>query len=192
MQILKSVVLVVTLLATTSAYAFDENREGFLLSLGAGLHSIKNEYSSNGTVTANESKSGLATSFKIGGGITNQFALYYVRNASWFSTPITNGVVTKDATAVIGMGGIGGTYFFEPTSPSGYMLAAIGGADYAFPMESVNTQTGGAFMLGGGYEFSKHVMLEATLMATSVSDSSFSSYKTKSSSFQVTLNYMFY
>jgi len=155
------------------------------------VNSIKNEYSLNGLNYQTEFKSGLATSFKIGAGITNQFALYFVRNASWFST--TNAGVNKDATAVVGISGIGASYFFAPASPSGYMLAAIGGSDYALPLESnVTTRTGRAFMLGGGYEFSRHLMLEGTLLATSATDPNFTAFKTQSSTLQITLNYMFY
>ena len=193
MNFLKSATLVAVLLSATPALAFDENREGFILGLGAGLHSIKNDYSLNGNSYLTESKSGLATSFKMGAGITNQFALYFVRNASWFSTPVTSGTTTKDVHAVVGMSGIGATYYFEPAAPSGYTLAAVGGSDYAFPFESnMNTKTGGAFMLGGGYEFDKHVMFEVTLLATSVADPDNSYYKVQSSALQFTLNYMFY
>jgi len=193
MSFLKSVALAVILLSATPALAFDDNREGFILGLGAGLHSIKNDYSLNGSSYLTESKSGLATSFKMGGGITNQFALYFVRNSSWFSTPVTNGATTKDAHAMVGMSGIGATYYFAPAAPSGYMLAAIGGSDYAFPFESnITTKTGGAFMLGGGYEFDKHVMFEVTLLGTSVADPGNSYNKVQSSALQFTLNYMFY
>lgn len=189
----KSVTLAVILLSATPALAFDDNREGFILGLGAGLHSIKNDYSLNGSSYLTESKSGLATSFKMGGGITDQFALYFVRNSSWFSTPVTNGATTKDAHAVVGISGIGATYYFAPAAPSGYMLAAVGGSDYAFPFESnIATKKGGAFMLGGGYEFDKHVMFEVTLLATSVADPDNSNDKIQSSALQFTLNYMFY
>lgn len=193
MNFFKSVSIAAILLSATPALAFDDSREGFILGLGAGLHSITNDYTNNGVSTLTESKSGLITSFKIGGGITNQFALYYVRNASWFTKQITTGSTTKEAHGVVGIGGIGATYYFEPTAPSGYMLAAIGGSDYAFPLESnVTTQTGGGILLGGGYEFSPHVMFEVTLMGTTVSDPSNTQVKTKSSSLQFTLNYMFY
>lgn len=193
MNFLKSATLVAVLLSATPALAFDENREGFILGLGAGLHGIKNDYSLNGNSYLTESKSGLATSFKMGAGITNQFALYFVRNTSWFSKPVTNGATTKDAHAVVGISGIGATYYFEPTAPSGYMLAAVGGSDYAFPFENnITTKKGGAFMLGGGYEFDKHVMFEVTLLATSVADPDNSNDKIQSSALQFTLNYMFY
>jgi len=193
MKFVKSLTVAVIFLSANPAFAFDDNREGFILGLGAGLHTIKNDYSLNGNSYLTESKSGLATSFKMGGGITNQFALYFVRNSSWFSTPVTNGTTTKDAHAVVGLSGVGATYYFEPAAPSGYMLAAVGGSDYAFPFESnITTKKGGAFMFGGGYEFDKHVMFEVTLLATSVADPGNSYDKIQSSALQFTLNYMFY
>lgn len=193
MNLCKTVTLAAVLLSATPALAFDDNREGFILGLGAGFHSIKNDYTLNGVSYLNESKSGLASSFKIGGGITNQFSLYFVRNASWFTTPLTIGSTTKEAHAVVGMGGIGATYYFETTAPSGYMLGAIGGSDYAFPLESnVTTRTGGAIMLGGGYEFEPHVMFEVTVVGTTVSEPCNTQMKTQSSALQFTLNYMFY
>jgi hypothetical protein len=193
MNFFKTLLFSVILLLANSALAFDDNREGFILGLGAGLHSIKNDYSLNGLSYLTESKSGLATSLKVGAGITNQFSLYFVRNSSWFSTPVTNGATTKDAHAVVGISGIGATYYFEPAAPSGYMLAAVGGSDYAFPFESnITTKKGGAFMLGGGYEFDKHVMFEVTLLATRVADPDNSYNKIQSSALQFTLNYMFY
>lgn len=191
MKLAAFVTLVAMLFSAAPAVAFDDSREGFILGLGAGLHNIKNDYSFNGISYQTESQSGLATSFKIGGGITNQFALYYVRNASWFSSTVPG--TTREGRAVVGMGGIGATYYFEPASPSGYMLGAIGGSDFAFPLESnVTTRTGGAIMLGGGYEFSQHVMFEVTVLGATVADPSNTLFKTQSSSLQFTLNYMFY
>jgi hypothetical protein len=191
MKFFKSVTLAAILLSATPALAFDDNREGFMLGLGGGFHSIKNDYTFNGVSYHTESQSGLATNFKIGGGITKQFALYYVRNVSWFNT--TSAVLNKNTQAVVGMGGIGATYYFEPTSPSGYMLGAIGGSEYAYPGESnFTTRTGGAIMLGGGYEFAQHVMFEATVMGTTLEDPTNTLFKTQSSVLQFTINYMFY
>lgn len=135
----------------------------------------------------------MATSFKIGAGITDQFALYYVRNASWFSAPYFDGYTTRDATYTIGISGIGATYFLAPSAPSGYFLAAIGAGDIAVPFENnTKANTGGAFMFGGGYEFAKNLMIEATLLSTNIQDNSSPPITLKSSSLQFTINYLFY
>ena len=76
------VAIILLVLSTTPTFAFDDERRGFLLGFGAGLHGIEEDFIVSGSNIGSQSKSGLATSFKIGGGITDQFTLYYVRNAS--------------------------------------------------------------------------------------------------------------
>ena len=193
MTILKSVSLAALLFSATPALAFDDNRQGFILGLGAGFHTLKENYTNNGNNVGSRSEGGIATSFKIGGGITDQVALYFVRNASWFSAPYyINGVTTRDATYTIGLSGIGVSYFLTPSAPSGYFHAAIGVGDIATPFESTKPDTGSAFMFGGGYEFTKNIMIEGTLLTTHIQDTSLPPVTLKSSSLQFTINYLFY
>ncbi len=175
------------------ANAFDDNRQGFILGLGAGFHNIDTDFNYDGSKFNSESKSGLATSFKIGWGITNQFALYYVRNASWYSAPSFNGYTTSDITYLAGISGIGGTFYLSPSAPSGYFLGAIGIGDLSAPFESnIESDTGSALMFGGGYEVSKHLQIEATLLSTDIDSADDSRLNLKSSSIQFTFNYLWY
>lgn len=192
MNILKPVSLAAILFSATPALAFDEHRQGFILGLGAGFHSTSLDFTRSGFSPLSQSKSGLATSFKIGAGITDQFALYYVRNASWYSAPYSNNGTTKDALYTIGLSGIGASYFLAPSAPSGYILGAFGVGDLAAPFEKVNPDTGSAFMFGGGYEFNNHLMFEATLLKANIQGSGFNPTTLKSSSLQFTINYLFY
>ncbi len=125
---------------------------------------------------------------KLGGGITNQFALYYVRNASWFSSDGSN------TTFLVGISGLGASYYFSPSAPSAYILAAIGVGDIAAPFESdIQSETGDATMIGGGFEVNDHLHLEATILTTEIDDSSgFSNFTLKTSSIQFTINYLWY
>lgn len=183
---------VLTGLAPTAS-AFDDSRQGFLLGLGAGLHTIDLDYQGNGRSFANESESGIATSLKIGGGLTDQFALYYVRNASWYSATGFDGSTYKDMTFAVGLMGVGATYFFSPSAPSGYVLGALGVGDISAPFESnVDSDTGSAFMLGGGYELGNHLMLEATLLGTDIDSGDIVGLSVETTSLQLTFNYMFY
>jgi hypothetical protein len=193
MNTLKSVSLAAILFSATPALAFDDHRQGFILGFGAGFHTLKENFTSNGYNVGSRSEGGFATSFKIGGGITDQVALYFVRNASWFSAPYFNGVTTRDATYAIGLSGIGASYFLAPSAPSGYFLAAIGAGDIATPFEN-NTKpdTGSAFMFGGGYEFTKNLMIEGTLLTTHIQSTGLPPVTLKSSSLQFTINYLFY
>jgi hypothetical protein len=193
MKQLKSLALAALFFASTPALAFDDQRQGFILGFGAGLQTIRENFSGNGYNDVSQSEGGLATSFKIGAGVTDQVALYYVRNASWFSAPYFDGYTTRDVTYTIGISGIGISYFLAPTAPSGYFLAAVGVGDIAVPFESnTGTNTGGAFMFGGGYEFAKNLMIEGTLLSTNIQDNSSPPITLKSSSLQFTINYLFY
>ncbi|MBP2681376.1 MAG: hypothetical protein H6Q78_1239, partial [Candidatus Krumholzibacteriota bacterium] len=74
-------IVAVTLFAT-SVHAFDGNRKGFILGggLGPGWTSYAQGYgdSFDGEDTsARETKFGLATDFKIGGGINEKIMVYY-------------------------------------------------------------------------------------------------------------------
>lgn len=190
---LKYVLVFMGLVLSQAVSAFDNNRQGFILGLGIGLHNIDVDFKSSGFQTVSESESGIATSFKIGGGITDQFALYYVRNASWYSTTVTDGFTTMDVTYTVGISGLGATYYFAPTAPSGYILGAFGIADGAAPFESnVEEYDGNAYMIGGGYEVSKGLHLEATYLVTDQENSDFSQIKLESSSIQFTVNYLWY
>jgi hypothetical protein len=194
MKLFKSASLALLLSAAGSAFAFDDKRQGFILGFGAGFHNLRENFHSNGSSVSSKSEGGIATSFKIGGGITDQVALYYVRNASWFSAPYFNGVRTKDAVYTIGLSGIGASYFLSPTAPSGYFLASIGIGDISAPFEeNTRADTGGALMFGGGYEFTKNLMIEGTLLTTNIENPDLVPPVTlKSSSLQVTINYLFY
>jgi len=193
---IQKIVLIATILlvvSTTEAFAFDDKRKGFLLGLGAGLQTIDENFKQNGSNILSQSKNGLATSFKIGGGITDQFALYYVRNASWFSAPFQNGSTTEDVVYTIGLSGVGASYFLSPSVPSGYFLGAFGLGDKFAPLErNVKPDTGSAWMFGGGYEFKNHVMVEATWLSANINSSGNSQLSLEASSLQLAINYVFY
>jgi len=193
MRIIKLLLLSLIVLSNSPAFAFDNNRQGFILGFGAGFHTIDIDVIYNGYKLGSDSNSGIATSFKIGAGLTDQFALYYVRNASWYSAPYSDGFTTKDITYTMGIMGLGATYFLSPSAPSGYLLGAIGAGDLSAPFESgISSDTGSAFMLGAGYELNSHFMVEGTWQSTNIDSADDPLLSIESSSFQVTINYVFY
>jgi hypothetical protein len=187
MKPLKSAVLIALLFTAAPALAFDDQRAGFILGMGAGFHTLHDHITTNGYNLASRSEAGLATSFKIGGGITDRILIYYVRNASWFSAPYGN--TGRNATYTIGLSGVGTTIFMAPTAPSGYFLAAVGAGEKSTPFEDATPNTGSALMLGGGYEYQKNLMFEGTLLATSIPSGNVT---LKSASLQFTVNFLFY
>jgi hypothetical protein len=188
--------LLATLFVSTPAFAFDDNRQGFIFGLGGGFTTLKvgtYDYSSGNTWSVPEY--GLATSLKMGWGITDQVALYYVQNDSWYREYYSSNSSSepKQSTFTVGISGIGATYFLEPSAPSAYILAATGVGYNATPFESNNHRnTGHAFLFGGGYEFERNITIEGTVLIDNYDSGSNPPVNLKSSALQITLNYLFY
>lgn len=89
--------LFIILASVQSAHAFDNSRNGFFISVDVGAHTT----SSN--VSTSDSRNGLALTFKIGGGFTDKFVLYYVGNTSWYD---------DEYTFALGVAGTDASYFF--------------------------------------------------------------------------------
>ena len=168
--------LAVSLCLLTSAMALDGKREGFIVGLGAGFHSTNYEIYDDDI-----SKSGFATSLKIGYGFSEQATLYYIRNASWFSS--------NDDLFVNGIMGIGSTYYFSPTSQSFYLSGAIGLGDLV-NIDENEGESGFGLMLGAGYEIRKHIKIEGNVIMSNI-DYDYGE-DLKPTSFQLTINYLWY
>ena len=104
----------------------------------------------------------VATDFRIGGGITKQFTLYYVNRLAWFK--VSDDVWIKEFTTAFGVGLIGLSYYFKTEAPSGYILGSVGTSSWQFPFDEGTGSAGGFGLSGGfGYEFTKYWAFEATL-----------------------------
>ena len=108
----KHFVTTAILLSFQPSHAFDGARSGFMIGIGADYQTIDTDYTYYGSELASDSYTGPATSLKIDWGVTEQLLLYYVRNASWYSAPYSDGGQTKDITVLLGIRGFGGTYHF--------------------------------------------------------------------------------
>lgn len=178
--------LLAAAVSVSSLEAFDEKREGFILSVGAGVSAVTTDItvsSGDYSASADETSLGLATSLKIGYGFTNQFSVYYVRNASWFGYDNDS----ADDWYASGIVGVGASYYIEENSPM-YVMAAVGMGDYANASENEG-ETGSAFMLGGGYEVYPHVQVEATYLVANVEEDN---VELGTGAFQLTVNYQWY
>ncbi len=182
-------VLTASLLTVSSAQAFDDQREGFLMGIGAGIANVNTTFSSN--YEADYSSFGFATSFKMGYGFSNQFLLYYTNDVSWFGIDGANG-----DNFISGGSSIGASYYFDENSPF-YITGSIGLGIFA-NFTSGDAASGSTFSLGAGYEVTPHVMLEATFQRTSVTDYTEGydyyddSTDVATNAFRFTVNYMLY
>jgi hypothetical protein len=151
--------------ASTSSFAFDGHRKGFVLGFGAGpaMTSFTQTVSLGAqSVTGDrENKMGLATDFRIGAGVTEQFSLYYVNRVSWFSL---DNALGKTVTIANSVGLLGATYYFQPVCPSPYIHGLLGLASWDTPFESGSEAWTGMGLGGGiGYELAPHWSLEGSV-----------------------------
>jgi len=154
-----------TLCVATSASAFDGNRKGFILGggLGLGLTSFTQtvEFMGMSTTSDRENKFAVMTDFKIGYGATEQVLVYYTNKVSWFSL---ENVYGDNVIIVNGVGGVGMTYFFQPVTPSPYIMGGLGLSTWNAPFEEGSEAWYGfGLAVGAGYEFSRHYSIEVNL-----------------------------
>ena len=146
-----------TLLLMTNANAFDDNKEGFMLGLGAGVSSVKTTYTGG-----NSRDVAFSTSFKLGYGINKQLAAYIASRSNGYK-------YNNEGKAVnAGMLGIGVDYYIDETSPF-YVTGMIGPGGVA-DLKKSDDQNGYGFLVGVGYEISDHVTLQADYMKINTND----------------------
>ena len=164
-----------------------ESKIGWTGSLGLGFHASSLDLSDSSKVS---SFTGIASSFKLGYNFTEEFSLYYVRNASWYTqdVPYLLGD-TKEETFVSGITGIGVSYYFSPTNPALYAGLAVGLGDYTNVTQN-SVDIGMAVMATLGYEFAPHWQGELSLLNTSIDGTHENTID--STSLQVLINYAWY
>lgn len=145
------------LLFTHPATAFDGNRKGFLLGLGFGAH---------GSEIGPDSQGGLASSFKIGFGITNNLTLYYANHVAYFNA--------DGYTYGSGITGVGMSFYFSPTRPSFYLTATVGLAtiddfgDVDDTFSSAVSGEGEGIAFGFGFELRRLLTLESMVLHSNI------------------------
>ncbi len=190
MQFQKIVIIVSSILLLAQCLlAFDGNRKGFILGLGAGFSSlsISEKYEHDyGTDVIKENYTPLFTNFKIGLGVNDQILIYWSSNVSWFSKyslipiirtseigEIIGYVYRKEdkITFTSGTGILACSYYLKPDIPSFFLSGGIGYSSFDTPFESdKNPSLGYGLILSGGYEFSRHWNVEAGINYGNQSD----------------------
>lgn len=145
---MRTAILAAAIASFGAIHAHAEDRSGFYFGGGLGAHLSNLKAEQNG-LSGSETNLGWSTSFKMGGYVTPTLALYFVREAVWWSDEDLDGDVL-----VTGLSGIGSTYYFN-TGDSFYLEAGVGVGDF----ENIATgeaESGIGAMFGAGYEFSDH------------------------------------
>ncbi|NOY88476.1 MAG: hypothetical protein GXO93_03675 [FCB group bacterium] len=127
--------------------AFDGKRDGFVLGFGLGAGKV---------YFSKENHTGLSTDFKIGAGVSKHVVLFWANQFIWYS-----------GLTYYRLNGIGGAYYFKPSSPSLYFTGAIGLATLG-TIDPVKFRSDGiskfGMGFGVGYEFSKNYSFEANYL----------------------------
>ncbi len=178
--------LMLLLLGSASAQAFNNQREAFIVGLGIGYHGTDLDFSHTASPTETDSAAGLATSVRIGFGLSNRFLLYYLSEASWYKR--------RGDTWSLGLNGLGMAWYFSPRAPSAYVHGGYGYSYSSLPSEggSDSSKFGNGYILGAGYEFMPHLNLEASYLRANLTDAIDSPYPVRTGSWRLMLNYLFY
>ncbi len=139
------------ILHTGQGQAFDGERQGFFLGLGAGVGSV-DEFSADNL--------GFVTSIKIGGGPSNHVLVYYSNRVVYLSN--------YGSTSYQGMSALGASYFLRPSDHSIFISGELGlvALGSRTGLNGSNSKIG--FILGIGYQLPLHLMLEANYMQASL------------------------
>jgi hypothetical protein len=160
----------VPLLAFTNAHAFDGQRRGFIIGIGAGIS--RTSFTQDATFdyrghrktvrSDREHKEGAATDFKIGYAWDNSWAVYYTSKVSWFNIQNALG---NEVTIANGLGAVAVTHWLKPQAPSGFVAGGLGYSTWSLPFEdhAPDTWFGPGLFVGGGYEFARHWSWEGYL-----------------------------
>jgi len=147
-------VCIAMLTQSPAAMAFDGKRTGFLLGVGGGFH-FSNIESENSFFLNEGSSGGFALALKIGAGVNERLAVYFLRDGQF------------DSNVVFGLTGLGATYYFRDAGPSAYLTGGLGFGDITDDDIDNDSALGAAVMFGGGYAFVQGFHLDGSVMVLS-------------------------
>ncbi len=178
-----SVICLLVLLSST-AHAFDENRTGFQLGIGAGVHST--EIDSSGEIRGiSTSEQQMAFTFSVGYGFTEQFVIYF--------GGVTNALSVSGRGFTTSLAGVGTRVYLTPQQPSIFLTGIVGNSVFSEDGESFdNSPSGSGWLLGIGYEMFKHVQLVGSYLQTDVTDPDDNRFKSDIAAFNLTVEYIWY
>ena len=154
--------LIMVLVLAVSASAFDGNRKGFVLGGGLGFGPVA-KVSVDG-FDGDYDKSGLATNVLIGYAWDEQNMIVYMRDAIFYSEEFNSAWDQKDIMLCQGFSGAAYYHYFGPVGKSAYLCGGLGFQDWtSLDSDFDSPDAGLGVLLGGGYEFARHVQIHSSL-----------------------------
>jgi opacity protein-like surface antigen len=167
------------------ADVFDNSKKGFILGGGLGYSAVRTNIdirSNHFRAGATDTQNALATTLKLGYGISEQFSVFYVNDVSWYKY---DGSSDKYIT---GASSIGVDYYFDENSPW-YATGGIGIATLKNFTKNKDSVNGFSYNIGIGYEIMPHVTIEGKFLSNNFDDKNVD-FDTKN--FNLTFNYTWY
>lgn len=166
-RIVGALLVVMALGSTETAFAFNGERQGFLLGFGIGASSYK--------ISDKDGKIGLETDLKIGYGFTNQFQVFYTNKVNFSTYDDAGYSHDESGLSLHGLSAIGANYYFSPLAPSFFVGGGVGLAshgdistDSEHDSDSSESNSGAGFYISGGYEFARHWNVELAVIRDSI------------------------
>lgn len=180
-----SLFLLLTLLF--NSFAFDGNREGFVLGIGLGFSNLSYDlkqkttslssdligYSGNESRESRENSSyNFASNFLIGYAVNNNWIIQWSSKVSWFGLEQSSNLnssryrlprpqgSSEPKTYMSAIAGIGVSYYFNEKSPSPFLSSVILGFSNIANFEEGKNNFGLGLSWGAGYEFASHWNLQ--------------------------------
>ncbi len=150
-----------------SSFAFDNDRKGFSVGIGAGSQSTVVDFISSEKAVFTGNYTGAAASMRIGLGFSNRFLYYLAVDMASYDAPDDIGGELVSYTS--SLQGVVAAYYLKERAPSAYALGGVGWGNLTIDSPSFSdSDDGSALILGGGYEFMRHHSIELTILSTSI------------------------
>ncbi|MFH2050041.1 MAG: hypothetical protein ABIJ12_11400 [bacterium] len=165
----KSVVVVsiLILMLSASANAFDGMRKGFVLGGGLGFGPVA-KVSIDVPNSTDMDNSGVALNFLIGYAWDEQNMIVFLRDGITYSEATIFG---GSINLVQGFSGVGYYHYFGQQGKSFFITGGLGFQDWSSLDSDYDSNDYGLGMLvGGGYEFARHVQVYSSLSFGKTSD----------------------
>ncbi|UCG61760.1 MAG: outer membrane beta-barrel protein [Candidatus Zixiibacteriota bacterium] len=161
--VLSTTALIVLL--TVSSYAFDYERKGFVIGVGAGFTPLMTGSSDEGTLEFDR-KSGYAVDFITGYAWNDRNMVLFLVNAGVYEDTLNvyfYGALIhqNEIQCTQGFNGVVYRHYLLPDAPSFYLTAGLG-LQLWIANERFSCHKGPGFLLGAGYEFVKHFQISGS------------------------------
>ena len=149
-------------LLSTSSWAFNGVRKGFVLGGGLGFSPAAkwsvDDYYMGMQLDTSETKAGVGLNLLVGYAWDEHNMIVYEGNVAGYKSDFFSDfpLDPRDRTATQGFNGAAWYHYYGPTGRS--FFTAVGLGFYYFKVEDFEeNDAGGALLLGAGYEFTRHL-----------------------------------